>query len=65
MLCALNHSDERYECEKMSACPYTGTTLIEKIPWAGEAADVKLEATETKIPKKAGLMYKVKRMFRK
>ena len=22
-----------YQCEKMSDCPYTGTTLINKIPW--------------------------------
>ena len=27
------HSDEKYQCEEMSDCPYTGTTLINKIPW--------------------------------
>ena len=32
----VNHSDESYNCEKMSACPYT-TIIINKIPWAGEA----------------------------
>ena len=49
----------------MSACPYTGTTVIEKIPWEEEEADVKLDASENKIPKKVGLMNKLKRMFRK
>ena len=29
----VNHSDESYKCEKMSDCPYTGTTIINKIPW--------------------------------
>ena len=27
------HSDEKYQCEKMSDCPYTGTTVINKEPW--------------------------------
>ena len=27
------HSDEKYQCEEMSDCPYTGTTLINKKPW--------------------------------
>ena len=27
------HSDEKYHCKKMSDCPYTGTTLINNIPW--------------------------------
>ena len=31
------HSDCKYQCKEMSDCPYTGTTVIEKIPWAGEA----------------------------
>ena len=26
-------SDEKYKCKEMSACPYTGTTIINKIPW--------------------------------
>ena len=30
---AVYHSDERYQCQKMSDCPYTGTTIINKIPW--------------------------------
>ena len=30
---AVDHSDEKYQCEEMSDCPYTGTTLINKIPW--------------------------------
>ena len=35
----VNHSDESYKCEKMSACPYTGTTIINKIPWGDCPAD--------------------------
>ena len=34
---------EKYQCKKMSDCPYTGTTLINKRPWAGEAGDTKEE----------------------
>ena len=30
------HSDEKYKCERMSDCPYTSTTIINKIPWTGE-----------------------------
>ena len=30
---AVAHSDEKYQCKEMSDCPYTGTTLIEKILW--------------------------------
>ena len=26
-------ADDKYQCEEMSDCPYTGTTLINKIPW--------------------------------
>ena len=26
-------SDEKYKCKEMSACPYTGTTIINKIDW--------------------------------
>ena len=33
---ALDHTDKSYQCKKMSDCPYTGTTIIKKIPWAGE-----------------------------
>ena len=40
---AVDHSDESYKCEKMSACPYTGTTIINKIPWAGEAGETQEE----------------------
>ena len=36
---AVNHSDESYNCEEMSACPYTGTTIINKIPWGDWPAD--------------------------
>ena len=38
---AVAHSDGKYQCEEMSDCPYTGTTVINKEPWgdwpAGEA----------------------------
>ena len=40
---AVEHSDEKYKCKEMSACPYTGTTIINKIPWAGEAGDIQEE----------------------
>ena len=37
------HSDKNYKCKKMSDCPYTGTTLINKIKrpwvWSPEEAD--------------------------
>ena len=39
----MNHSDESYNCEEMSACSYTGTTIINKIPWAEEAGDTQEE----------------------
>ena len=32
----VDHSDEKYKCKKMSDCPYTGTTIINKIPWTEE-----------------------------
>ena len=31
---AVDHSDEKYQCKEMSDCPYTGTTVINKEPWA-------------------------------
>ena len=34
---AVDHSDKEYQCQWMSDCPYTGTTLIKNIPWAGQA----------------------------
>ena len=30
---AVDHSDEKYQCKKMSDCPYIGTTVVNKIPW--------------------------------
>ena len=36
---AVAHSDEKYQCEEMSDCPYTGITLINKIPWGDWPAD--------------------------
>ena len=35
----VDHSDEKYKCKEMSDCPYTGTNIINKIPWTGEAMD--------------------------
>ena len=34
---AVDHSDEKYQCKKMSDCPYTGTNILQKVPWAGQA----------------------------
>ena len=34
---AVDHSKKNYQCKKMSACPYTGTSIIHKIPWSGQA----------------------------
>lgn len=36
---AVDHSDEKYQCRKMSDCPYTGTTVMEKIPWGDWPAE--------------------------
>ena len=30
---AVAHSDEKYQCKRSPDCPYTGTTVINKIPW--------------------------------
>ena len=43
---AVAHSDEKYQCEEMSDCPYTGTTVINKIPWDDGKIE-KPEDTET------------------
>ena len=32
----VDHSDEEYKCAEMSDCSYTGTNIINKIPWTGE-----------------------------
>ena len=40
---AVDHSDGKYQCKDMWRCSYTGTTVMEKIPWAGEAGDKKEE----------------------
>ena len=34
---AVYHSDEKYQCKEMSDCPYTGTNILQKVPWAGQA----------------------------
>ena len=43
---AVDHADERHQCERMSDCPYTGTTVINKIPWDDGKIE-KPEETET------------------
>ena len=35
---AVDHSDEKYQC-KMSPCNYTGTNIINNIPWTGEQVE--------------------------
>ncbi len=37
------HSDENYKCKEMTDCPYTGTTVINNIPWAWEEGDTQEE----------------------
>ena len=76
---ALHHNDESYQCW-MSDCPYTGTTLINKIPWgdcpAGEEqgeteADTDSEERSTSGEQRdeqsedTWIVYKIKRLFRK
>ena len=41
---ATDHAEESHQCQRMSPCPYTGTNIINKISWAGEAADDQEEA---------------------
>ena len=36
---AIEHSVESYQCGRMAPCPYTATTLITKLPWAGPDHD--------------------------
>ena len=46
---AVAHSDEKYQCKEMSDCPYTGTNILQKVPWAGQAgadSDNKLKTVE-------------------
>ena len=49
---AVAHSDEKYQC-KVSDCQYTGTNILQKVPWAGQAgadsgsADNKLKRDKT------------------
>ena len=44
----MDHSDEKYQCKKMSDCPYTGTTVINKIPWGDFPAGKEPAAQEMK-----------------
>ena len=43
---ALDHSNKNYQCEEVSDCSYTGTTIITKIPWDDGKIE-KPEETET------------------
>ena len=52
---AVAHSDEKYQCEEMLDCPYTGTTLINNIPWGDwPAGEIKETATHTSRDRKGG-----------
>ena len=45
----------------MSDCPYTGTNILQKVPWAGQAgadSDNKLKTVT-----RYGLMHKIKNWF--
>ena len=42
----LDHKYKSYQCKKKSDCPYTGTTVINKIPWDDGKIE-KPEETET------------------
>ena len=60
---AVAHSDEKYQCKEMSDCPYTGTNILQKVPWAGQAgadSDNKLKTVT-----RYGLMHKIKNWFRR
>ena len=70
----VDHSDEKYKCEQKSDCPYTGTTIINKIPWIGEKdlkdledldLDLDLEDSKSNTERKPGLFDKIKKLFRK
>ena len=43
---ALHHKVTSYQCKEMLDCPYTGTTVINKIPWDDGKIE-KPEETET------------------
>ena len=58
----VDHFDEKYKCEEMSDCPYPGTNIINKIPWTGEME--KQNADMSEITKKAGIIDKIKQLFR-
>ena len=58
---AVAHSDGKYQCEEMSDCPYTGTTIINKIPWTGEKDQ---EDSKSNTEGKHGLLDKIKKLFR-
>ena len=75
----MDHSDKKYRCEKMSDCSYTGTNIINKIPWTGKKdledledledldldRDLDLEDSKSNTKRKPGLFDKIKKLFRK
>ena len=71
----MDHSDEKYNCEEKTDCAYTGTTIINKIPWTGEKdqedledledLDLDLEDSKSNTERKPGLFDKIKKLFRK
>merc|ERR1719150_2081719 len=63
---AVDHSDEKYQCKEMSDCPYTGTNILQKVPWAGQAgADSGSADNKLKRDKTPTLMNKMKNWTRR
>ena len=47
----MDHTDVDHQCQAMSDCPYTGTTVINKTPWADwPAGEDDEETIKNKIP---------------
>ena len=63
---AVDHSDEKYQCKEMSDCPYTGTNILQKVPWAGQAgADSGSSDNKLKRDKSPPLVNKMKNWHRR
>ena len=58
----MDHSDKKYKCEEKTDCAYTGTNIINKIPWTGEKDQ---EDSKSNTERKPGLFDKIKKLFRK
>ena len=63
---AVDHSDEKYQCKEMSDCPYTGTNILQKVPWAGQVgADSGSADNKLKRDKTPALINRVKNWIRR